>query len=165
MNRIGKHEGIGNVVVEDAPIPEIAPRDILVRTRRTLISRGSEIGRRYLHQELIDPSIMGYSAAGVVAAIGNEVTEYAVGQRVAVMAPHAEFVAMNIDLDDGSWVTPMPDTVSFDAATFHPLVTGALTWAKIATVQPHETVVILGQGLVGALVLQAVRAYNPARLI
>src|SRR5215213_10996232 len=114
MKRIGKLEGIG---------------DIVVRVVRTLISRGSEIGRRYLHQELIDPAIMGYSAAGVVAAIGNEVTEYAVGRRVAAMAPHAEYVAMNIDRDDGSWVTPMPDTVGFDAATFHPLVTGGLTWA------------------------------------
>jgi len=165
MKRIGKLEGIGNIVVEEAPVPEIGSRDILVRVVRTLISRGSEIGRRYLHQELIDPSIMGYSAAGVVEAIGAEVTEYAVGQRVAVMAPHAEYVAMDIDRDDGSWVTPMPDTVSFDAATFHPLVTGALTWAEIAAVQPHETVVVLGQGLVGALVLQAVRAYKPACLI
>jgi threonine dehydrogenase-like Zn-dependent dehydrogenase len=130
-----------------------------------LISRGSEIGRRYLHHEVIDPAIMGYSAAGYVAAVGTGVTEYAVGQRVAIMAPHAEYVAGDVDRDEGSWITPIPDTVSFDAATFHPLVTGALTWAKIAAVQPHETVVILGQGLVGALVLQAVRAYKPKRLI
>lgn len=165
MKRIGKHEGIGNVVVEEAPIPEIGPRDILIRNKRTLISRGSEIGRRYLYHEVIDPAIMGYSAAGVVAAVGDRVTEYTVGQRVAAIAPHAEYVAMDIDRDDGSWVVPMPDTVSFDDATFQPLVTGGLTWAKVAGVQPQETVVILGQGLVGALVLQAVRAYKPAKLV
>ncbi|MEA2585213.1 MAG: hypothetical protein QOF33_3298, partial [Thermomicrobiales bacterium] len=49
MKRIGKHEGIGNVVVEDAPVPEIGPREIHVRNVRTLIRRGSEIGRRTLH--------------------------------------------------------------------------------------------------------------------
>lgn len=165
MKRVGKHEGIGNVVVEDAPIPEIGPRDLLVRTVRSLISRGSEIGRRYLYQEQIDPAIMGYSAAGYVAAIGNAVTEYVVGQRVAIVAPHAEYVTGNVDRDDGSWITPIPDAVSFDAATFHPLAVGGVTWAKIANPQPHETVVILGQGLVGALVLQAVRAFKPARII
>jgi threonine dehydrogenase-like Zn-dependent dehydrogenase len=165
MKRIGKHEGIGNVVVEDAPVPEIGPREILVRNVRTLISRGSEIGRRYLHPGEIDPAIMGYSAAGYVAAVGTDVTEYLIGQRVAIMAPHAEYVVGDVDRDDGSWITPIPDSVTFDAATFHPLVIGALTWAKISAVQPHETVVILGQGLVGALVLQAVRAYKPERLI
>src|SRR5262245_40296547 len=122
MKRIGKHEGIGNVVVEEAPVPEIGPREILVRNVRTLISRGSEIGRRYLDPGEIDPAIMGYSAAGYVEAVGTGVTEYAVGQRVAIMAPHAEYVVGDVDRDDGSWVTPMPDGVTFDAATFHPLV-------------------------------------------
>ncbi len=59
-----------------------------MRNQRTLISRGSEIGRRYLDPHAVDPAIIGYSAAGVVAAGG--------------------------------------DGVSFDAATFQSLVTGAL---------------------------------------
>lgn len=165
MKRVGKHEGVGNVIVEDAPIPEIGPRDILVRNVRSLISRGSEIGRRYLYHEEIDPAIMGYSVAGYVTAVGTDVTEYAVGDRVGISAPHAEYVTGNVDRDEGSWITPIPDSVSYDAATFHPLAVGGITWAKVANAQPHETVVILGMGLVGNLVLQAVRTYNPACLI
>ena len=85
MWRVAKLEGIGNIVVEEAPAPTIGPRQVLVRNHRTLISRGSEIGRRYLDPHEVDPAIMGYSAAGVVEAVGDAVGEFAVGQRVAVL--------------------------------------------------------------------------------
>jgi threonine dehydrogenase-like Zn-dependent dehydrogenase len=165
MKRVVKHDGIGNIAVEDAPVPEIGPRQVLVRNHRSLISRGSEIGRRYLDPGEVDPAIMGYSSAGVVEAVGEGVTAFQPGQRVAVVAPHAEYVVGDLDRADGSWVTAMPDEVSFDAATFHGLVVGALMWAKISGVQPGDTVAVLGQGLVGLLVMQALRAYQPGCLI
>lgn len=165
MKRVVKLAGIGNIAIADDPIPTIGNRQILVRNRRSLISRGSEIGRRYLDPGEVDPAMMGYSAAGVIEAIGDAVTEFRVGQRVAVLAPHAEYVVGDLMRDDGSWVTAIPDSVSFEQATFHALATGALMWAKIAGVQPGDTVAILGQGLVGLLLLQAVRMYQPDRLI
>ncbi|MGH2460217.1 MAG: zinc-dependent alcohol dehydrogenase, partial [Chloroflexota bacterium] len=165
MYRVVKREGIGQIAVEEAPTPMLGPRQILVRNRRTLISRGSEIGRRYLDPHALDPKIMGYSAAGVVAAVGEGVDAYVVGQRVAAVAPHAELVVVDLAVEDGSWVVPIPDGVSFDAATFQPLITGALWWSKIGGIQAGETVAILGQGLVGNLMLQASQAYRPGRLI
>jgi threonine dehydrogenase-like Zn-dependent dehydrogenase len=166
MKRIGKLAGVGNIVIEEAPRPTIGPREVLIRNVRTLISRGSEIGRRYRRSEAIDPAIMGYSAAGVVVEVGAAVSELVVGQRVSAVAPHAEYVVGDLDHEDGSWVMALPATVGFEAATFLPLATGGVTWAAIAKPEPSETVVILGQGLVGSLVMQAMRAaYRPARLI
>jgi threonine dehydrogenase-like Zn-dependent dehydrogenase len=40
-----------------------------------------------------------------------------------------------------------------------------LTWAAISEIQTGDTVVVLGQGLVGNLVMQAVRGYQPGQLI
>ena len=165
MKRVAKHEGLGNIVVEDAPRPAIGPRQVLVRNRRSLISRGSEIGARYLADSTVDSAIMGYSSAGVVEQTGALVTEVATGQRVAVVAPHAEYVVGDLDSDVTARVTAIPDGVSSDVATFHTLVTAALMWVEIAGIQAGDTVAILGQGLVGNLVLQAVRAYRPARVI
>jgi threonine dehydrogenase-like Zn-dependent dehydrogenase len=165
MKRVVKLAGVGNIAIADEPVPEIGPRQVLVRNRRTLISRGSEIGRRYLNPDEVDPATMGYSAAGVIEAVGDDVSEFAAGQRVAVVAPHAEYIVGDLTRDDGSWVVAIPDAVTFEQAAFHPLATGAVTWARIAGVQPGDTVVILGQGLVGSLMLQAVRAYQPARVI
>ena len=165
MYRVVKREGIGNIAVEETSVPTIGPRQILVRPRRTLISRGSEIGRRYVDPRALDPSIMGYSAAGVVEAVGPDVTDFSVGQRVAAVAPHAELVVVDLAIEGGRRAVPIPDPVSDDAATFQPLATGALMWAKIAGIAPGETVVVLGQGLVGSLVLQAVRTYQRGQVI
>ncbi len=165
MKRVGKLDGVGNIVVEDVPIPPLGAGQLLVRNQRSLISRGSEIGARYLREGAVDPAIMGYSSAGVVEQIGPGVTEFAPGQRAAVVAPHAEYVVGDLSGSVVGSTLSIPDGVSFDQATFHPLVTSAVTWAEIAGVQPDQTVVVLGQGLVGNLVLQAVRAYQPGRLI
>ena len=66
MIRVIKPEGFGNIQLEDIPIPEINSRQVLVRTHTTLISRGSELFRRYIMEEAIPPSMMGYSLTGVV---------------------------------------------------------------------------------------------------
>ncbi|MDE2992420.1 MAG: hypothetical protein OXU67_00915 [Chloroflexota bacterium] len=47
MWRVGKHAGVGNVVLEHVPIPEVGPGQVLTRTHVSLISRGSELWRRY----------------------------------------------------------------------------------------------------------------------
>ncbi|MGH2561719.1 MAG: zinc-dependent alcohol dehydrogenase [Thermomicrobiales bacterium] len=165
MKRLAKYEGIGNIAVEEAPVPAPGEREVLIRNVRTLISRGSEIGRRYLDPGALDPAIMGYSAAGVVEALGPGVADYAVGQAVSAVAPHAEYVIGDLDKGEKSWVVPIAAGVSFEHATFHPLATGATMWAKIAGVKPGDTVAVLGQGLVGLLVMQALRVYQPGCVI
>ena len=85
MRRLVKLDGVGNVQLQDVPIPEIRPSEVLVRVHCSLISRGSELGGRYLKQEAVDPSIMGYAAAGEVAEVGSDVQGFAPGDRVAAL--------------------------------------------------------------------------------
>lgn len=157
MVRLGKHEGLGNVVLEEVPVPEIGPREVLVRNHVTLISRGSEILARYMKTEAVDPAIMGYSAAGMVEAVGEKVSEFAVGDRVAAAAPHAEYVAVDLDRAQGPWAVKLPAEVSFESATFWPLATSSVVWCWTAAPLPEETVVIVGQGLVGSGIMQVLK--------
>ena len=165
MRRIVKDVGVGNFRLEEAPVPTPGPRQVLIRNHRTLISRGSEIGGRYRQHDPVDPAAIGYSAAGEIVATGRDVTEHVPGQRVAVLAPHAEYVIGDLDAIAAMAVTPMPDDVSFEQAVFHPLSIGAVLWTQIAGIQPEETVVVTGQGLVGNLVLQAAQSHQPAMVI
>ena len=71
MKRVAKPAGKFNVVVEDAPTPAVGPHEVRVRNVRSLISRGSELWRRYIREEAVDPQIMGYSVGGVVDAVGT----------------------------------------------------------------------------------------------
>ena len=128
MIRVIKPEGFGNIQLEDIPIPEINSRQVLVRTHTTLISRGSELFRRYIMEEAIPPSMMGYSLTGVVEQVGSAVTEYEVGQRVMVVAPHAEYAVGEVDASVDGRVVALPDDISFEEGTFLPLSISSVAW-------------------------------------
>ena len=78
MFQVIKPEGFGNIQLEQVPDPKANPRQIRVKTDTTLISRGSELFRRYILEEAVPPSIMGYSLTGIVDTVGDEVTGYSV---------------------------------------------------------------------------------------
>ena len=164
MFRVTKPEGFGNIQLEEVPIPEVNDHQIRVKSDTTLISRGSELFRRYIREEAVSPSIMGYSLTGTVDAVGAAVTDYSVGDRVMVVAPHAEYVIAEPDPTDGR-IVRLLDDVSFEEGTFLPLSTSAIAWADSSGVKAGDTVVVLGQGLVGNLMLQVFRGYDPARII
>lgn len=164
MLQVTKPEGFGNIQLEEVPMPEINAQQIRVETDTTLISRGSELFRRYIMEAAVPPSIMGYSLTGIVDAVGAEVTGYRVGQRVMVVAPHAQYVVAEPNATDGR-IVPLFDDVSFEAGTFLPLATSAVAWSDSSGVKAGDTVVVLGQGLVGSLMMQVLRGYNPARII
>ncbi len=164
MFRVTKPEGFGNIQLEEVPIPDISTNQIRVKTDTTLISRGSELFRRYILEEAVSPSIMGYSLTGTVDAAGDQVTDYDIGDRVMVVAPHAEYVVAEPNATDARIVT-LPEDVSFEEGTFLPLATSSVAWADSSGIKEGDTVVVLGQGLVGSLMMQVVRSYSPERII
>ena len=114
MIRVIKAEGMGNIQLEEVPTPHPNNRQALVRTAKTLISRGSELFRRYIMETAVAPSIMGYSLTGVVEQVGSEVTEYQIGQRIMVVAPHAQYALSHLDsLVKGSIVN-LPEHISLN---------------------------------------------------
>jgi len=166
MKRAAKLDGVGNVVVEEVDIPELTSKQVLVRTRASLISRGSEVLARYMKPTAVSPTIMGYSAAGVVEEVGTDVTEFSPGDRVGIVAPHAEYAVGEVGADQArSSVVRITNDVSFEEATFLPLTTSSIAWTRTANVQGADTVAILGQGLVGSLMLQVIKARCAARTI
>ena len=166
MLRVAKPEGFGNIVLEEAPMPPVGPDEVRVRSKVSLISRGSEILRRYMHEEAIDPAIMGYSLAGVVDEAGSEAaSRFQPGDRVMAVAPHAQYVVQPVDSRIGPRVWPIPDDISFEEATFLPLAKSGVTWSRSPGIRADHTVVVMGQGLVGNLVLQGARQHLCERLI
>jgi L-iditol 2-dehydrogenase len=166
MKRVAKGAGYGNVYLEEVPVPQIASNEVLIKAHTSLISRGSEILRRYRLEGPVDPNIMGYSLAGTIVEAGEAArySGYAPGDRVYALSPHAEYVVGRID-DDGQRVRTLPAGLPWDWAPFQGLACGGVQWAIASRAQPGDTVVILGQGLVGNLVMQAHRARGAGRLI
>jgi len=166
MWRVGKHEGVGNVVLERVPLPGVADDQALVRTVYSLISRGSELWNRYEKPQAVDPSIMGYSTTGIVERVGDNAGPLHAGDRVTVVAPHAEYSVGTLSPERASGrITPLHDLVDFETGTFHPLATSANGWTQTAGISGSDRVVVLGLGIVGNLILQYACRYRPAQLI
>lgn len=168
MKRVAKPEGKFNIVIEEVAMPEPSPGEVRIKAVRSLISRGSEMGGRYTREHAVNPESMGYSLAGIVDAIGEGVDHYAVGDKVVASAPHAQYAvrpARVSSLQEQAQVVPMLPSVTFDQAPYYPLTSGAVSWVDIENIQPYDTVVILGQGLVGSLLMQVAKANGRGRII
>ena len=149
MKRMAKPAGRGNVVLEDAPIPEPGYGEVRVRAVRSLISRGSEIGRRYVLEEAVDPQIMGYSMAGLVDALGEGVEHLAVGDRVGAVAPHAQYV-VGAAIPERQAKLPeillLSPGVGWDQAPYWMLTASAVRWTDIAPFERDNVIVDPGPG-------------------
>ena len=99
--------------------------------------------------KLSQPLPLGYCNAGVVIAVGDDVTEFKVGDRVASNGNHAEIVSVPKNL-----VAKIPDSVSDDEASFTVIGSIALQGIRLANPTLGETVVVIGMGLIGLITAQ-----------
>jgi len=99
--------------------------------------------------KLDEPLPLGYCNVGKVIAVGDGVSEFNFGDRVASNGPHAEFVCVPKNL-----AVTIPDKVSDEEATF--TVIGSIGLQGIRLLNPAlgETVAVIGMGLIGLLTAQ-----------
>ena len=100
---------------------------------------------------------LGYSAAGIVAEVAPDVSEFHVGDRVACagvgFASHAEVISVPKNL-----CVHLPEEVSFEAGAFGTLGAIALQGVRLAAPTLGESIVVIGLGLVGQLTVQLLKA-------
>ncbi len=90
---------------------------------------------------------LGYSAAGLVAEVGDAVSGIAVGTRVATAsAGHAEMQVV-----PGLLAVPIPNGVTDEEAAFGAVAAIALQGLRQADVDPGGSICVVGLGLVGQL--------------
>ena len=100
---------------------------------------------------------LGYSAAGIVTSVADDVTEFQVGDRVACagvgFASHAEVLSVPKNL-----CAHLPEGVSFEFGAYGTLGAIALQGVRLAEPTLGESVVVIGLGLVGQLTVQLLKA-------
>jgi len=110
-----------------------------------------------VREKLDESHALGYSAAGVVVEVGEGVTEFRAGDRVACAgtgyAAHAELLSVPKNL-----CARLPDGVDFETGAFATLGAIALQGVRLAEPTLGESVVVIGLGLVGQLAAQLLKA-------
>lgn len=118
---------------------------------------------RNVMSKLDKPMPLGYSAAGIVEAVGAEAATFSVGDRVAIAgagyANHAEvnYVPKNL-------AVRIPDGVSFEEAAYTTVASIALQGVRNCKPELGENVAVVGLGLIGLITAQLLRA-NGCRVI
>jgi predicted dehydrogenase/threonine dehydrogenase-like Zn-dependent dehydrogenase len=106
----------------------------------------------------------GYSAAGVVVGVGEEVEGFAVGDRVACagagIANHAELIDVPVNL-----AVRVPDGLELVAASTVTLGAIALQGVRRAEPSLGDAVGVIGLGILGQLTVQLLRANGCRALV
>jgi NADPH:quinone reductase-like Zn-dependent oxidoreductase len=172
-------------IVESQQLPrvvELRPMQVLVRTQVSAVSAGTEM-LVYRGQMPVDlptdsllageagtqasepfsyPASYGYATVGTIVACGSSVPpRLAVDTAVFAFREHSSwFVANCADLQ------VVPDAVALSDATFLPNVETALSLAMDAAPLPGENVAVVGQGIVGLLLVAVLKlCYGKTRVI
>ena len=142
----------------------------------------------------IPPIVMGHEAAGTIVALGSEVTGFSPGDRVTfdstVYCGHCSFCLRGqVNLCDNRQVIGvscneyrrygafaeyltvparilyrLPDDFSFAEAAMLEAVAVALHGVGVSPVHAGDTVLVIGAGMIGLLLLQAARAAGAAHV-
>jgi len=112
---------------------------------------------RKVRSKLEGAQPLGYSTAGEIIEIGNDVTGFEIGDQVACAgggyANHADQTVIPVNL-----TVKIPSGVSPDTASFATLGAIALQGIRIAAPTVGETAVVIGLGIIGQLACQILKS-------
>lgn len=112
--------------VQDVPTPGAGPGEVLVKLKASAVNAIDPALRQGFMAKFVPlelPAILGIDGAGTVAAVGQDVTGFAVGDRVIIRVmpkghgTHADYAVAPV-----SGVAKLPDAVSFEAGVALPHV-------------------------------------------
>jgi alcohol dehydrogenase/L-iditol 2-dehydrogenase len=183
----------GEVEVRDVPEPEVAPGRVLIEVKAAGVC-GSDLHMwRENHSWAIKlPLVLGHEFCGTVAAVGEGVTGFAVGDRVAcetaaeVCGQCVYCLSGNYNLcpnrlgygalADGAFTRyvnarpqilhHIPENVPFEhAALTEPICVAYNALVEKTTMRPGDLVVIQGPGPIGIMALQMVRLRGAGTIV
>jgi predicted dehydrogenase/threonine dehydrogenase-like Zn-dependent dehydrogenase len=128
-------------------------RQVIQKARREGVLSAVDAAFKRLSQ----PMALGYSSAGTVVEVGDGVSEFHPGDRVACAggghAVHAEFASVPVNL-----LAAVPDGVALDEAAFATLGAIALHGFRLSEAVLEENVAVIGLGVLGLLTVQIAAA-------
>src|SRR5437868_2334219 len=177
------------------PVPVPEPFDVLVQVAACGICGSDVHGYDGTSGRRIPPIVMGHEAAGIVAAVGAEVSGFAVGDRVTfdstVYCGECDFCRKGeVNLCDNRQVVgvscgdysragafaefvtvparvvyKLPESISFAEAAMLEAVAVAIHAVSLAEISAESTALVVGAGTIGVLTLQALRAAGCTRVL
>jgi len=188
--RVAMYYSNRDIRIEEVPRPKIGPGELLIRVEASGIC-GSDVMEWYRINRT--PLVLGHEIAGTIEEAGEGVKIYMKGDRVACahhvpcgrchycLAGHetvcdtllktnfepggfCEYLRLpKINVDYG--VLSLPDSVSFEEATFIEPVACVIRGQRLAGMKPGLTILVVGSGIAGLLHIHLARVRGASRII
>jgi len=180
-------EEYNELVYKEVPDPKISENEVLIRVKACGICGSDIHGMDGSTGRRVPPLIMGHEASGVIAAVGKQVLEYSPGDRVTfdstIYCGECRFCrsgqinlcdkrrVLGVSCDEyrqhGAFAEyvavpqhilyPLPEGVTFEQAAMVEACSIAFHAARRSQIDLGDTAVVLGAGMIGLLVIQALR--------
>ena len=186
---------VNHFEIQEVASPRVGAQDVLIQVMACGICGSDVHGMNGSTGRRRPPIIMGHEASGVIASVGSEVQNWAVGDRVTFdstvycaqchfceqgrinLCDHrrvlgvsceeyrrhgafAEYVAVPQHI-----VYRLPEAVSFAQGAVVEAVSIAVHAVRRTALSPGDTAVVVGTGVIGLFVVQALRAAGCDRVI
>lgn len=184
-----------NLEIQDLPVPKPADDELLIRIEACGICGSDVHGYDGSTGRRIPPLVMGHEAAGTVESVGSAVSGFKRGDRVTFdstvycgrcffcqrgevnlcdhrevigvstptfrrMGAFAEYVAVPERI-----AYALPDSMPFAHAAMIEAVSVAVHAVSLTPIALNDTVVVVGAGMIGLLVLQAAKLAGAGQVI
>lgn len=178
-----------DVRIEEQPIPTISDDELLIKIKASGIC-GSDVMEWYRIKKA--PLVLGHEIAGEIIQKGKQVKTFEIGDRI--FATHhvpcntcrfclnghhtlcktlhttkfypggfAEYLRLPaINVDRGTFL--LPDTVSYDDATFIEPLACVVRGFRYANFKPAQTVTVLGSGMAGLINIKLAKTYGASNI-
>jgi L-iditol 2-dehydrogenase len=187
--------GPGTLAIAEVPTPEIGDGDVLVRVRACGVCGSDVHGYDGSSGRRIPPLVMGHEASGVVERVGAGVRHFSPADRVTfdstVSCGRCEYCRRGaVNLCDQRMVLGvscadyrrdgafaeyvsvparilyrLPEGMAFEHAAVIEALSVAVHAVKRRQPAPADTVVVVGCGMIGLLVVQVLRATGCERIV
>src|ERR1041385_6295958 len=176
--------GKEDIKIEKVPIPRVAEGEVLVKVQVALTC-GTDLKvyqRGYHARMIVPPALFGHELAGVIEEVGPGVRGFKKGQKVVALnsAPcgkcfycskHQENLCEDLLFNNGAYaeyikipsrsvepnMTSIPAGVSYEAAAMTEPLACVIRGLHATNVQIGDTVVVIGGGPIGLMMLQAAK--------
>lgn len=150
-----------DVAFAEVPVPTFTADELLVRVQTIGVGIHDSY---FLPAEVAYPHTIGIEAVGIVVAVGDQVTGFAPGERIAFVSSMqtsggtwAQYTAVRAD----SLIIPVPDDVSSATAAVLPVAGNTALRAFLSLPDPigSDSVLFIagGSGAIGTLAIQLAR--------
>jgi len=187
--------GPGRLELQEVPTPRAEAESVLVRVRACAICGSDLRILRYGNPRVVPPQIIGHEIAGDVVEVGAGVTKLQVGDRVAIGADvpcgecaacesgysnncrinlamgyqfaggFAEYVLLEPRVVRYGPVHVIPEGLSYQVATLAEPLACALNGYERVGLGPGETVVVIGAGPIGCMLVELGRFLGAGKVI